>query len=447
MTERSTAIVLFTDLVGSTELRSRVGEDAADGLRHQHDALVAGAVEAHRGTVVKNLGDGIMATFAGASDAVSAAVAIQQAIDRHNRSSTAALEVRIGISAGDVVFERDDCFGTPVIEAARLCAAAQGGQILVSEIVRWMARSGGSTFTPVGALELKGLPEPVPTVEVGWEPLAQSSVPLPSFLTDIGRIFVGRDGDLDRLDQLWKEAAAGELRVALVGGEPGVGKTALGRRTGPQAPRGRRHGPGRPLRRRPRRAVPAVRRGAAPLRRPQLRCWRTGSVATAGNCPPRAGVDRTSTGAPGTAAVRPRDRALPALRRRGRLADRRLDRRARAARARRPPVGGQTNAAAAPSRRTGRKRSCPHPRHLSGHRTHPRPSPRRGRRRTSAARAAWSGWRSAASMTSALHRSSSRPPVVPSTKPATPWPGPSTRRRRAIPSSSARCCATSLRPA
>ena len=227
MTERSTAIVLFTDLVGSTELRSRLGEDMADALRAQHDAVVTGAIEAHRGTVVKNLGDGVMATFAGAADAAGAAVATQQAIDRLNRSNPTPLEVRIGISAGDVVFEKDDCFGTPVIEAARLCAAAAGGQILASEIVRWMARSGGSTFNPIGDLELKGLPEPVPTVEILWEPIAHSSVPLPTFLTDIGRIFVGRDGELDRLSQLWKEAVAGELRVAFLAGEPGIGKTRL----------------------------------------------------------------------------------------------------------------------------------------------------------------------------------------------------------------------------
>ena len=79
---RSTAIVLFTDLVGSTELRSRLGETAAEDLRRQHDALVTGAVEANSGTVVKNLGDGFMATFGGATDAVAAAVAIQQAISR-----------------------------------------------------------------------------------------------------------------------------------------------------------------------------------------------------------------------------------------------------------------------------------------------------------------------------------------------------------------------------
>ena len=225
---RSTATVLFTDLVGSTELRSRLGENAAEEVRRQHDALVTGAVEASRGTLVKNLGDGIMATFVGASDAVAAAMAIQQAIGRHNRTSPAALEVRIGISAGDVVFEGDDCFGTPVIEAARVCAAAAGGQILASEMVRWLARSAeGTTFTPIGSLELKGLPEPIPAVEVGWEPLPQSSVPLPTFLTDIGRIFVGRDDKLARLGQLWKEATTGELRVALLGGEPGVGKTRL----------------------------------------------------------------------------------------------------------------------------------------------------------------------------------------------------------------------------
>ena len=226
---RSTAIVLFTDLVGSTELRSRLGETAAEELRQTHDALLAGAVEANRGYVVKNLGDGIMATFTGASDAVGAAVAIQQTIGRHNRprAATARLAVRIGISAGDVTFEAGDCFGTPVIEAARLCGAADGEQILASDTVRLLARSGEVAFTPVGNLELKGLPEPVAAVEVNWQQLAEPAVPLPPFLTDIGRIFVGRDDELERLGQLWKEAEAGELRVALLAGEPGVGKTRL----------------------------------------------------------------------------------------------------------------------------------------------------------------------------------------------------------------------------
>jgi class 3 adenylate cyclase/tetratricopeptide (TPR) repeat protein len=225
---RSTAIVLFTDLVGSTELRSRLGEDAAEGLRHQHDALVSRAVEASRGHLVKNLGDGIMATFAGASNAVGAAVAVQQAIDRHNRSGGATLEVRIGISAGDVIFEEGDCFGTPVIEAARLCAAANGGQVLVSDVVRLLAGSAGAhRFTGLGTLELKGLPAPLPSFEVAWQPLPIPPLPLPSLLSVVSPIFVGREEQTEALLQLWKQARTGQRRVAFLAGEPGVGKTRL----------------------------------------------------------------------------------------------------------------------------------------------------------------------------------------------------------------------------
>ena len=71
-----TVTVMFTDLVGSTELRSRVGEDAAEVLRAAHDAILGDAVRAHDGSVVKHLGDGLMATFPSAAAGVSAAVAI-----------------------------------------------------------------------------------------------------------------------------------------------------------------------------------------------------------------------------------------------------------------------------------------------------------------------------------------------------------------------------------
>src|SRR5688572_27278396 len=146
-------------------MRTRLGEEAAEDLRRVHDRLLTEAVEAHAGRVVKGLGDGIMATFAGASDAVAAAVAIQQTVDRLNRSGKAAvpLAVRVGLSAGDVTFEGDDVHGTPVIEAARLCAAAGGGEILVSEVVRLLAGPGGrSDLVQRGPLELKGLADPLP---------------------------------------------------------------------------------------------------------------------------------------------------------------------------------------------------------------------------------------------------------------------------------------------
>jgi class 3 adenylate cyclase len=226
---RVTATVLFTDLVGSTELRGRLGEEAADELRRTHDHLLAHAVEAHHGQVVKGLGDGIMATFAGAADAVGAAVAIQQAVDRLNRSgkSPEPIAVRVGLSAGDVGFDGDDVHGTPVIEASRLCGAASGGRILISDVVRLLAGLADDQLIDQGPLDLKGLERAVQACEVCWEPAPAQTIPMPALLTDIGRIFVGRDAELDRLGQLWKEAAAGERRVVLLAGEPGVGKTRL----------------------------------------------------------------------------------------------------------------------------------------------------------------------------------------------------------------------------
>jgi len=226
-----TATILITDLVGSTDVRSRLGEEAADRLHRLHERLLRDAVEAHGGVVVKGLGDGVLASFSGAADAVAAAVAIQQAADFHSRRHPdQALVVRAGVSAGDVTVEEDgDHVGTPVIEAARLCAAAAGGQILAADLVRALTRGrGGHRFSAVGDLELKGLAEPVTAVEVGWEadrPVG-AEVPFPPLLSGSG-VFAGRAAQLQLLEAAWKEAVSGVRRAALVAGEAGVGKTRL----------------------------------------------------------------------------------------------------------------------------------------------------------------------------------------------------------------------------
>ncbi|HET7652026.1 MAG TPA: AAA family ATPase [Acidimicrobiales bacterium] len=228
-----TVSVLFTDLVGSTEQRVRLGEDAADALRRVHDELVGAAVVGSGGTVVKRLGDGVMATFPAAADAVAAAVAIQQAIARHGAAVTdpgRRLAVRIGLSTGDVMVEGDDVHGTPVVEAARLCASALGGEILAAELVRMLARSRGvATFEPIGDVELKGLPEPVATCRVLWEPEADAGgarPPLPPLLVGTPATgYVGRDGLRATLADAWRGVAAGGCRAVLLAGEPGVGKT------------------------------------------------------------------------------------------------------------------------------------------------------------------------------------------------------------------------------
>jgi len=225
------ATIVFTDLVGSTEGRVRLGEDAAESLRRVHDRLVATAFEGNGGQIVKHLGDGLMAVFNGAAEALTAAVAAQRSLDRHNRSAPEGerLDVRVGLSAGDVTFENDDLFGTPVIEAARLCAAARGGQILAAEIVRLLAGGrGGHRFSPAGALELKGLPEALPTVEVDWAPESASTVPLPVGLRrSEGFRFAGREAELEALGLAWKLVGGGERRVVMISGEAGIGKTRL----------------------------------------------------------------------------------------------------------------------------------------------------------------------------------------------------------------------------
>lgn len=226
----TTASVLFTDLVGSTELRSRLGDEVADDLRRRHDETLTGVVTARGGRVVKSLGDGLMAVFDAAADAVAAAVAGQQAIDSTVEADGEPVEIRVGVSVGDVTFEAGDCHGTTVNEAARLCGAAQGGQILVADLVRSMTRGrGGFVFESVGELELKGLPEPVPACRVAWERLAPSTaagLPFPSPLKPpLAGAYIGRPDVRLALSDLWDETKGAGARTALLVGEPGIGKT------------------------------------------------------------------------------------------------------------------------------------------------------------------------------------------------------------------------------
>ncbi len=220
--------MVFTDLVGSTELRTQLGDDAADELRRAHDEALRRAVERHGGTVVKGLGDGLMATFARATDAAAVAEAVQQAITLLSNRVEADLSVRVGVSVGEVTFEDGDCFGEPVVEASRLCDVADGGQVLCSDLVGRLTRDGEHDFVAVGDLELKGLPAPVPTFELRWAPTEANEVPLPSVLT-VRRPFpfVGRAEERDQLLNAFKEASVGDRVSVFVSGEPGVGKTRL----------------------------------------------------------------------------------------------------------------------------------------------------------------------------------------------------------------------------
>ena len=136
--------LLFTDLVGSTELLGQLGDDEAERLRRVHFGLLREVAETFGGEEVKNLGDGLMVAFVSAVNAVNCAIGIQQAVYRHNsRQGDERLRVRVGLNIGEPIRDENDYFGTPVVVAKRLCDRADGGQILASELLRALVGSRG----------------------------------------------------------------------------------------------------------------------------------------------------------------------------------------------------------------------------------------------------------------------------------------------------------------
>jgi len=158
MTDRPSGVVtiLFTDLVESTELISRAGDEEAQRIFRAHHDLLAEAASAHHGEEVKWLGDGLMVAFPSAADAVDCAIAMQQGARRSLHGERVA--IRVGLNAGEALRDAADYFGLPVVIARRLCDRAEAGQILCSEVVtELLAGRIGFTFQSLGPIELKGV--------------------------------------------------------------------------------------------------------------------------------------------------------------------------------------------------------------------------------------------------------------------------------------------------
>jgi len=114
------------------------------------------------------MGDGFMASFTSATKALECAIAMQRAFAEHNESAAERIKVRVGLNAGEPIAEDDDLFGTAVNEAARITATAKGGEILVSNVVRELAKGKDFLFADRGETSLKGFDEPVRLYEVRW---------------------------------------------------------------------------------------------------------------------------------------------------------------------------------------------------------------------------------------------------------------------------------------
>ncbi|HTL77014.1 MAG TPA: nickel-binding protein [Casimicrobiaceae bacterium] len=154
--------VLFTDIVDSTALTQRLGDEAAMTLLDVHDSIVRDALRTHGGREVKHTGDGIMACFLSSAGAVRCAARIQRALGERVPVETDVLvRVRIGAAAGEPVENHDDLFGATVQLAARLCTHADPQQSLVSNAVAELCLGKGLAFRDLGEVSLKGFEHPI----------------------------------------------------------------------------------------------------------------------------------------------------------------------------------------------------------------------------------------------------------------------------------------------
>lgn len=164
---RGTVTILITDVEGSTRLVAELGDDRAREIQREHDRILRELLREYGGTEVRHTGDGLMAAFPSARRAVACSVEMQREILGQGLGPV-PLRVRMGLNTGEPIIEGQNYFGETVIVAARVVAAAEGGQILVSEATKGLAAEAGFRFADRGVRELKGI-GPRRVFEVLWD--------------------------------------------------------------------------------------------------------------------------------------------------------------------------------------------------------------------------------------------------------------------------------------
>jgi class 3 adenylate cyclase len=163
--EASLRIVLFTDLVGHTEMMRRLGDERGREVLREHERITRDLLKEHGGAEVKTMGDGFMASFGSVTKAMDCAIALQRAFAAHEGEP---LQVRVGLNAGEPIEEDGDLFGSTVIMASRIAAQAGAGEILIPEPLRHLLTGKSYVYADRGETMLKGFEDAVRLYEVRW---------------------------------------------------------------------------------------------------------------------------------------------------------------------------------------------------------------------------------------------------------------------------------------
>jgi predicted ATPase/class 3 adenylate cyclase len=226
-----TVTFLFTDIEGSTELLQRLGDRRYAEVLEEHHRLLRTAFEEGKGSEVDTQGDAFLVAFPRAREALATAVAAQRALTKHTWPDSAPLRVRMGLHTGEPVSGTSDYVGLDVHRAARICAAAHGGQILLSQTTRELVVDDlpeGISLRDLGEHRLKDLAYPrrlfqveVADLPADFPPLKTLSV-LPNNLPVQLTSFVGREREKAEVKRILSTT-----RLLTLAGIGGVGKTRL----------------------------------------------------------------------------------------------------------------------------------------------------------------------------------------------------------------------------
>jgi class 3 adenylate cyclase len=219
-----TVTVLFTDLVDSTQLNQQLGDEQARAIGRAIERLALERIEAHRGIVIKEMGDGLMAAFSSARRAVVCAREIQQDMAaRNRRTPEQPVKMRIGLHTGEVIEEDGDIHGETVIIARRIESLAPAGGVLASETVHMVLGTARDELEDRGLFDLKGISVQWRLYEVNCaEPddgaVLADVVPTP---------YIGREAERTRLLEMVAKVADGSGGFVFISGEAGAGKSRL----------------------------------------------------------------------------------------------------------------------------------------------------------------------------------------------------------------------------